>query len=381
MLAISSLGSTDVLSAQASPDLVPMPATIAEAYRTTQADPALSDEEKIKATIDAYFNVGYLERQQGRGVDFASVISAQTADKSWLQSERDRRDILIAQTALRLKFVSFAYTLTYSSIQIEKEFATATLAESHEVVFEVSSPEVSKMAGLVHEVRLHRDVDGWRLVADKYQDELSQLMATTPKSQILAAIEHERQVMLRGSSSSTVQASHARLLPALSVHGYNRSAAASYADTWWNTANSAFNYYAGNNCTNYTSQAVYMGSNQTQSSGSGANDWHFKPDTGPWIRVAEFNTWINTNTGRGPYGVGTSQCDVAVGDVIQLQQYGYDWYHGVIVVAITAPRAEQCINKGVILIDSNTINRWHYPLSSYAGVTQYRWIKIAGWRD
>lgn len=58
-------------------------------YVTAQQNPALGDEAKIKAAIDAYFTLRYEGQRLLRSQDFSTLVAEATAD--WVKKEKRTR--------------------------------------------------------------------------------------------------------------------------------------------------------------------------------------------------------------------------------------------------------------------------------------------------
>lgn len=161
----------------------------------------MSDEEKIKATIDAYFTTRYEGQKLLAAQDFSPLLEDSTS--AWVQKEKDKREIeLYNAEAFDLKYLSYHYTLAYDSIDVKNNKATVQLRESHEVVFETIAPEISKMGDLQHIFTLHNKKDGWVIYKDEYQDELSQQLDYMSKEDIKKQVDENYQEDLKRKAVS-----------------------------------------------------------------------------------------------------------------------------------------------------------------------------------
>jgi len=376
-------------------------------YLVAQQNADLSDEEKIKAAIDAYFTTRYEGQKLLDQQDFSPLLDDNTLD--WVKKEKDKREIeLYIASMFDMKYVSYSYILDYDSIEIKNNKATVQLRENHEVVFESIAPEVSKLADLQHTFTLHKKKGAWVIYKDEYQDELSKQLSHMTKDEIKKQIDENHQKDLDRKSSAFFKSGNkvqAMILPnvaALVNRSYNGTAAASYADTYWSSYNT--NWYKtnpGTDCASFVSQAMYAGegktppdtSGMTTASGRSYNtDWYFvfnnpkgtQNGSGslPWIRVQEQYDFIRGNTAKiGPYGyrvndAGTTYCDIGVGGIAQLYNVNGTniWDHEGMVVQIN-----DCYTMSKVLVDAHTTNRYHYPLSNWASYNM-RFIHISGWR-
>lgn len=364
------------------------PSGISEQLKV-QSDSSLSERDQIKDTIETYFESRYRGQQLLEAQDFSFLVADDSDAKQWAQQEADKREIEIyLATLYRLNYVEYKYTLDYSEVRIDEKIGQAVikLRESHEVVFEAIAPEISKLANLEHIITLSKTDEGWVIVRDEYQDELTQLMAGESKEQIMERIrenyEAEAQKDQNRIAVSPAYGMEGRAIE--SVHSYNRTAAANYADTYWSNYNPAYTAY-GNDCTNFVSQAVYEGTSHTMSPVDPSHymdywyyDFYTNGGSYPWINVTGIYNFLTTNTGRGPYGSNSYVCYMAKGDVIELYASGQGWFHAVIVTQVI--NSGYCWDTRNIRVNSHTTDRYHYPLNFYSAYGK-RYIHINGWRD
>jgi hypothetical protein len=249
-------------------------------YKQVQSDARLTDEEKIKNTIDTYFKLRYESQKLLKPLDFSFLTANSSQAWSWVEGEQDKREIeLFIASTYNLNYVDYEYSLDYDSIVVRGEEATVRLRESHSVVFEAIAPEVSKLRGLEHVIVLRKTSAGWVIVSDKYQDELTQLMANETKDAIIKRVRLNRAAELQqvAEFESTNQKGQLATINSRAWHAYDRSAARTYADTWgeWRDnpyyhRNPAYQNFDGNggDCTNYASQVIYAGAPQLDYGGS-----------------------------------------------------------------------------------------------------------------
>lgn len=118
-------------------------------YQTAQQNANLSDEEKIKAAIDAYFTLRYEGQKLIEVQDFSSLVEDKRL--GWVKKEKDKREIeLYLATLFDLGYQSYTYKLDYDSVEIKNNKATVQVRESHQVIFAVIAPEISIMSNLQH---------------------------------------------------------------------------------------------------------------------------------------------------------------------------------------------------------------------------------------
>lgn len=161
---------------------------------------------------------------------------------------------------------------------------------------------------------------------------------------------------------------------------YRRERAVAYAERWALSRNPLFYDFAGSggDCTNFVSQCILAGCctmNFTPTYG-----WYFRSpsDRSPsWTSVEYLYDFLTgtpefamENGGVGPHGREVPARLVRIGDVIQLADETGDFYHTLLVAAITA---------NDILVSAHTNDALNRPLSSY-DFAQARYIHIDGVR-
>lgn len=361
-------------------------------YIVAQSNSQISDEEKIKTTIDAYFTTRYEGQKMLEAQDFSVLLADK--DLPWVQKEKDKREIeLYTAKLFDLRYVKYNYTLDYASIEIKNNKAVVNLKENHEVVFEAIAPDVSKLFNLKHVLTLHKKNEMWLIYNDEYQDELSVQLDHMTKNEIKDQVDKSYQDDLKKKTKSANSSSKVFAKPLLSVlelntYTYNRTAAKNYADTYANGTNSDYDRYSPSDCTNFVSQAIYSGmgyaSPNTDGMGTYGDDseWYFdfysKTGSSPWVGVPQQYDFITGNTSqKGPYGQENTLCATKVGDIIQLKSGG-SWFHEAIVVSSVYP---YCGTLSQYQIDSHTTDHYHYPLSNWASFypSNMRSILILGW--
>lgn len=363
--------------------------SIISKYYAAQVNLGLSDEEKIKEVIDAYFVIKYESQKLLEKQDFSLLLDDATLE--WVRKEKDKRDVeLYIAELFNLNYIDYRYTLEYDAIEIKKNKATAWLRESHEVVFASAAPEVSKMANLPHIITLTHKNGFWVISKDEYQDETSLAFNYQTKQELMEQVSKNYELNKKISLGAKFQADLIASPLSLVNYSYNRTRAVNYADTYWSNYNTAWYVTEPNNdCTNYVSQALYAGEGKNPPDTSGmttapnrdyTTDWYYVWNNSgslPWIRVGRQFTFITGNTNKiGPNGTSTASfCNTNVGDVVQLYNPVDGWFHEGIITMIVNP----CGGLQFYYVNAHTINRYHYPLAYWAQYTM-RFIKINGWR-
>ncbi len=158
---------------------------------------------------------------------------------------------------------------------------------------------------------------------------------------------------------------------------YDREKAVNYADYWAYRRNPQFLDFQGlgGDCTNFASQCLYAGGgvmNYTPVYG-----WFYitsENRTASWTGVQYLYDFLTSNSGEGPFA---QQADISAmqpGDLIQLGDADYQFYHTLVVVSTGETPA---LNNIRIAAHSNDANC--RPLNTYA-ITNIRYIHILGIR-
>ncbi len=353
---------------------------------------ALADDEAIKNVINFYFGLRYKSQLSLEPVDFSVVAAIGEPDSAkWLFQEQRRQKIqqAIVET-FQLKWEWYQFEIEYLDIKIDADNAKVLLVENRWIQY-LSASTPSGMANLTHQITLKKVSGQWLIVNDTYRDDLTAALEILTDEQLLKNIQQNYDAQftqpleiepqatsgtIDEDQSSGVQ--QATPTATLTSYSYNRSAAVNYADTWAYRRNPTYHDETTyGDCTNFASQAIYEGTNKTMSNPPGYMTlWYydFYTHTGsyPWVNVGGLNDFLISNNGKGPYGVSTTLCGLAVGDVIVMKA-GSNWQHTVIVTAI-----EDCRNANTIYVNSHNRDACREPLSSFA----YSWfpIRISGYR-
>ena len=388
-------------------------------YQAAQQNSELSEEEKIKALIDAYFTLRYEGQKLLEAQDFSVLVEDNTL--SWVKLEKDRREIeLYIASTFGLRYQSYAFTINYNSIEVTNNKAVVQLQQSHQVVYEATTPEISELTNLVHTLTLHSKGGVWVIYKDEYQDEFTKLLTTTPKEKIKQQIDYNYENSRKSIVTTTETLALTRQafsLLSLPSYSYNRSAANTfsynnalilqapiptaiknayqtiygvpYPSNWPTTYKNEDNN--GGDCTNFVSQSIFEGSSYTNGDASYFNptpddyNWYYKFSQYPqgsttWIRVGWlYDYLLNTDTSkRGPYGIaiGSSSFCTSInpGDPIFMKS-GSDWAHAVIVYSKSSP----CTSPSNIRVNSHNSYKRNEPLPTWSGFSWYG-VYIQGYR-
>lgn len=394
-------------------------------YQEAQADPNLSDEEKIKSLVDAYFTTRYEGQAALARQDFSKYLKdassaewvaaaarqdfsmlVEDASAEWVTKENDKREIELYLAALfDLGYQSYKFTLDYDSIQINEEEAIVQLRESRRIVYNALAPDESRQSNLRHTLIFHDKKGVWVLYKGKCEDMLSEELDYRTKDEIKKQVNENFKNQFKTYGPAPETPAKPGVTPAFfTSNTYNRTAAVNYANIhakarlgnyntdWYETLSS--------DCTNYVSQALYAGENKAPPNMRGmpiyprnhTNDWYnnlYDPldDTisDPtlfngslsWQNVSAQYTFITGNTSRaGPYGEEKFLCYVNVGDIVQIYKKG-TWSHAGILVS--ASTEGNCSDPNNYKINAHTDDRYQDTLAVWALYTK-RFIHINGYR-
>ena len=375
--------------AEGGPDTSHQKDSIKYHYLAVQSNPNLTDEQKVVNTIDTYFKLRYEGQRLLQLQDFSWLVFDSPEARNWASKEQDKREVeLFVASTYKLNYVKYDYSLDYESVEVKGGKASVRLQKSHSVIFEVIAPEISKLSGLEHVITLRKTNAGWVIVSDEYQDDLMRAMKYETKEELIDHVRSNRKAELdlaRRFKESDVREGNPESIESGAWHSYDRGAARTYADQWWNGRNPAYRDFEndGGDCTNYASQVIYAGAPKMDEDNTDGLVWYNLGGwnvSGSWIRVNDLYDYLTHNSGTGPYGYDSSMCNMFWGDVIQLYDGTYSyWRHSVVVVSSHYP--QRCWDPSYIWVDAHSEDKYHYPLSSYSWAASRRYIQIGGWRD
>lgn len=158
---------------------------------------------------------------------------------------------------------------------------------------------------------------------------------------------------------------------------YSRVGAQIHADIYWNTWDTAYVFFDGHDCTNFTSQAMHNNGGHIPDDNAGSRVWYyywtwpFPTYSRSWSVVGTQYDFLK-NDGRGT--VYNQASSLSVGDIIY-----YDWTndgyldHSAVVVAKDTNSRPR--------IDAHSNNRYHafWDLKAYGApaTTRYVFMHVA----
>ena len=383
----------------------------------SQGEPvSLEQQEELKAVIQAYFEIRYnalsiLQPYGFRLDSFGDLVSDGVDAKAFLDAELGKLALEVKYAELnRSRYVDYKYFLDFSNFSMDAatQLVTVSVVEDNEIISENSAegnpvnPLVAQMRGLKHTIVLRQEQDQWKIVSDHYNDFLWRTMRQTGESveETLNMLNTMEAPQVTGPSGESAGAEATSLLPDdSSSHAYDRAGAAYYA------INHAFpedynqdypSYDDGNNgdCTNFVSQALYVGGNVSMSIPDplpppdpilAYSGWYLLNDmqrATAWNEVNFFYTLVVTpgeqaaNT-EGPEGSefptvpeGQFPAGLMLGDVIQYERHGDTiWDHAAIVVGFDP-------NNGDPLVASHSPNNPAVNFKDVVAHVKTRFIHI-----
>lgn len=159
---------------------------------------------------------------------------------------------------------------------------------------------------------------------------------------------------------------------------YHRDAVVEYASKWAYSRNPRYLDFhgIGGDCTNFASQCIYAGArvmNYTPTFG-----WYYSSANNrapSWTGVIYLNQFLTTNKSVGPYASIVDAQNIEPGDIIQLGDENGQFYHTLVVVAISHPN----LSTHSIYISTHTEDAYMRRLSTY-DFYQARFLHIDGVR-
>ena len=116
---------------------------------------------------------------------------------------------------------------------------------------------------------------------------------------------------------------------------YNRKGVLDYAKEWALKRNPKyfnFNDFGGD-CTNFASQCIYAGCNTMNY--KPVFGWYYNNSndrTASWTGVEYLYNFLINNKGIGPFAKEVSKAEIEIGDIIQLGDLNYHFYHSPVVI-------------------------------------------------
>lgn len=138
---------------------------------------------------------------------------------------------------------------------------------------------------------------------------------------------------------------------------YDRTAARKYALEWALSRNPAYYDFSaiGGDCTSFVSQCIYSGCKVMNYSALGWFYSDINNRSPSWTSVEYLYDFLVNNVSVGPHAVKTNLSKAQIGDIIQLCDKDYDFYHSLFITDIADD----------IYVCAHTDNSKNRPLDSY----------------
>ena len=165
----------------------------------TVISPYEADHAAIKKVIAAYFDKLYSMYNSFQVDGFGDTVSTSAEAAGFLKTELRKQAVYISFARRNfLRYASYSYSLDYSEIVVfdSGQRARASFTEGNAIVYELSIPSgiISQTAGIKHIINLRNEQDGWKIIYDVHDEEVSRrsLYAPTPLPQdVLSGLDKQ----------------------------------------------------------------------------------------------------------------------------------------------------------------------------------------------
>ncbi|MBR4036586.1 MAG: amidase domain-containing protein [Oscillospiraceae bacterium] len=372
------------------------------------------NQHKPQTSAKVTDNTGVLNNRQIDLLENYASLYAQTLqsmkpqDVSHLYYDSDSRHCVVNNTALKILtdirgMRDLDLTLEYATVEyivkdvaVSGSKATVNLIENNTQKFRhLSQPSYN--ANINHIFVLIQSNDSW-LIKEHQHEEDFYLLTGEGWEDAKGETNHLRGQQAydliiadaRENLSDMEQFQQGKILDLkVADTSYNRDAAVSYAQQWWNTRNYTGNYLAydnfGGNCQNFASQCIHAGGIDMDYTGVHDVQWKFYDEdlnnkatargrSYSWTGVDMFYSYAVNNYADGLVTLTDIDYSYAEkGDIIHVGAY-YQWRHALLVTDVLKS-GDGTLQD--IVVASNTADRWNYPLSAYI-YTGARLIHILG---
>lgn len=348
-----------------------------------------NDEKQVIGVVQSYFESRYEAFSEQKLPDLGKFVDESASGSDFARAEGDKLDIALYNSDINhLKPIQYEFKLDFNDVVIDyvERTAIVTVIEGHNVIFELSAPQVSSMRNLKHQITLKKGKDGWKITTDIYDDYLWRFIRETKytKNDLYRLIEpsktsSETELASIPQTGLTFTQTTASTLP------YNRNGAVAYAHQWAFARNSDYYNFddLGGDCTNFVSQAIHEGGNGLMvfggDHGTGTPGWYYlsvNDRATAWTDVGGLYGFITDESyylKAGPQGYEATADSANKSDIIQFKWNGNDniWDHSVIIVD------SWYSGRMYHLVSAHSQDIDNYPLDSIL-YYQRRFIHITG---
>ncbi len=332
------------------------------------------DYQQIKEVITKYFDTRYKSFQSFNLGDFSGL----TKNNPEMQKEIDKMNLqLFHASTFHLRYQNYHILLDFGNIIINQlaEMASVNIVEGSDVVFEnaPSKQPTSKMRNQTHLIGLQKENNVWKITNDNYEDYFWRELKATKlshndfkKNIAEAGKQWEAQVK---NAKLDIQTDNQSVPSSLSsshiLNYYDRSSAVNYAYDHYNNYNDKFIKFTGVDCTNFVSQAMYIGGQLPMTGRKDIHDiaggWWYDFNNTPnyiyddnkspaWAGVDQLYEFLVLNQNSwiiGPSGQDyASPYNLKIGDIIQ-----YDWKNPPVGYGTPVPTYVYDHSVIVVLVD------------------------------
>jgi len=352
------------------------------------------DRQEIKRVINVYFEARYQSIKNLQIGNFDALIIHNTDNLK----ELDKLDLTIYQNEVyQLRYQTYVYYLDFSEIIFDSSGSTANVnvTEGSDVIYENSSPKPTKLRGIQQALSLQKLNGNWKISSDKYEDEFWRMIKNINLTNAELRTKIEKTATLYASIKAKiapVKSLATQNLESCTILCYNRAGAVGYANDHYDydNRNQNYAYFLNNDCTNFVSQALFLGGGISQyipfSWDPSSDGWYYKVDNGThstsWDEVDPFHAFLVPAATERHYnylgGPQARELDpnnpigLQTGVIIQFNDSCSTsptcsgWDHSVIV--------EEILGNGTIYVDSHSPDGKHislYFFLLYAKQTRY----------
>ncbi len=292
----------------------------------------IDDQTKINNLLYKYFDTKYEAFSKNIDPDFSAFI-----DKKSLSIMNELYKIkleIYANKINNLSFETYKYNLNIVELEINslRNRATMKVLESHEVIYNISymvnakDPIITKLQDLEHLVEFVKINDEWKISSDVYEDMIWQyLNGVNIDDYHVKNLIDSNYTKIKNEVVTTSTPS-CNLPYDLTSHDYDRYAVVDYARTWALSRNPEYYDFGMDDCTNFVSQAIHVGSLAGMSNESGSGWYYYDINSRgtAWTAVDDLFVFTTSPYERdyyyqsGPEGCElSSKHDLRLGDIVQ----------------------------------------------------------------